>query len=58
MDFFQEVTQNDNVVDDNGDHNDDNDDDGIIILIHSIPRLYVILIISYNDSDNFVLYYL
>ena len=58
MDFFQEVTQNDNVVDDNGDHNDDNDDDDIIIRIHSIPRLYVILIISYKESHYFLLYYL
>lgn len=55
MDFLQEVIKNCNVVDNNGDHNDDDD---IIIRIHSIPRLYVILIISYNESHYFLLYYL
>jgi hypothetical protein len=44
--------------DDDGDHNDDNDDDDIIIRMHSISRLYVILIISYNESHYFLLYYL
>ncbi len=58
MDFLQEVIKNCNVVDDNGDHNDDNDDDDIIIRMHSIPRLYVILIISHNESHYFLLYYL
>jgi len=56
--LFTRGDKNCNVVDDNGDHNDDNDDDDIIIRMHSISRLYVILIISYNDSDYFVLYYL
>jgi hypothetical protein len=54
--LFSRGDKNDNVVDDNCDHddddddynndnnnNDDDDDDGIIILIHIIPRLYLIM---------------